>query len=155
FTFSNLRRVAVGTAAFFRQNHTPMDTPVLIGYDRRFLSLPFAQCVASCLELQGFQVSLSKTPLPTPALSVSVVHHKAPWGIMITASHNPAIYNGYKLKEASGRSAPPEITRQIEQRIPSHDPFPANFAIKESFSEFDYLKPYEAYLRKRLDWKEL
>src|SRR5205807_4535848 len=90
---------------------------VLIAYDRRFMSRAFAEEAARVLAAQKISVQLSAQPMPTPAVAFSVVHRKASWGIMITASLNPALYNGFKIKDGRGRSAPPEVTREIEAQL--------------------------------------
>src|SRR5262249_33666041 len=89
----------------------------------------------------------------TPAVSFSVVHRKASWGIVITASHNPAFYNGFKIKEGLGRSAPPEVTREIEAHLTTAAARPP--ASQSPADEFDDRRAYERYLRDRLDWKAL
>src|SRR5262245_43485674 len=113
FTFVNVRRAAGATGEYIRR-HEGSKTALLVGYDRRFLSPDFAREAARVLQEQGFSVSLTQSPMTTPSMSVNVVEQKASWGIMITASHNPALYNGFKLKDRFGRSAPPEATAQIE-----------------------------------------
>src|SRR5262245_23940704 len=105
FTFPNLRRAAAGTAAYLKKNKPTQPGPLLIGYDRRFFSKDFAECVGQVLRQNGFSVQISNSPMTTPSMSVAVVARKSSWGFMITASHNPANYNGYKIKEGSGRSA--------------------------------------------------
>jgi len=116
FTFDNLHRVAHAAADYFKT--TPgAKQPVLIGYDRRFFSPEFARETARVFLEKGLQVRLCTRPVTTPSVSVALAHHGYGWGIMITASHNPAEYNGFKIKEGSGRSAPPEVTSAIEQRI--------------------------------------
>jgi phosphomannomutase len=155
FTFSNLRRVAAGTAEFLKQDKSKAAGPILIGYDRRFFSKEFAQCVGGILQRAGFTVLIAKAPMPTPAVSVSVVAHKSPWGFMITASHNPAQYNGFKIKEGSGRSAPPEVTAMIEKLLPSGEPTLDSPAVPADLRTFDYRKEYDAYVRRRIDWKAI
>jgi phosphomannomutase len=155
FTFPNVRRVTAGTIAYLKKNRPDKPGPLLIGYDRRFGSREFAQCVASHLQRAGFSVKLSNTPMTTPSLSVSLVAQKSSWGFMITASHNPAIYNGFKIKEGSGRSAPPDVTAQIEQAIPAQDTDGATLPMENDLPSFDFHKEYETYLRKRLDMKAL
>src|SRR5689334_6728740 len=103
FTFPNLRRAVAGTIAFLQKNRPTRPGPLLIGYDRRFFSKQFAECVGDSFRRSGFAVKIARSPIPTPAVSVSVVAHQSPWGFMLTASHNPAEYNGYKIKEGSGR----------------------------------------------------
>ncbi len=150
FTFDNLRRVSTAAADYMR-SHSPIgDGRVLIGYDRRFLSRTFAEEVAKIFSVMKVRVQLSETPMPTPAVSFSVSHHKASWGIMITASHNPALYNGFKIKEARGRSAPPEVTAEIETRLGLSPVVPS--ADSASPSLFNDSDAYERYLKGRLDW---
>src|SRR5256885_14862958 len=117
FTFENLRRAASATAAYAKLHSTLGNGSILIAYDRRFMSRAFAEETARVLATQKIAVQLSAQPMPTPAVSFSVVHRKASWGIMITASHNPALYNGFKIKDGRGRSAPPEVTREIEPHL--------------------------------------
>ncbi len=151
FTVARLQQITQATASWVRQNASLPQTPILIGYDRRFLSEEFALCVARTLSAQGLSARVVSCPMPTPALSVCVKNEKAPLGIMITASHNPAIYNGFKLKDRLGRSAPPEITQQIERLLIDTVP------VKETPGAglpavFDYRGVYETYLRQHLDW---
>jgi phosphomannomutase len=160
FTFANLRRAASATAAFMKSRGSP--GLVLIGYDRRFLSKEFAQAAAQVFAREKIPVRLSAGPMPTPAVSFSVVQQKAAWGIAITASHNPALYNGFKIKEGQGRSAPPEVTREIEAFLsisPSSpgpmDSPPESAGNDVSIDIFDDQHPYERYLKGRLDWKIL
>ena len=94
FTFDNLRRVTAASGAYFKARGIK-GSSIIIGYDRRFLSRSFAEEVSRILAAQGISVHLSATPLPTPAVSFSVVHRKVAWGIVLTASHNPAAYNGF------------------------------------------------------------
>jgi len=156
FTFPNLRRAAAGTAAFLKKNPPPQSGPILIGYDRRFFSKQFAQALAEILIRAGFSVKITSRPMPTPAVSVSLMASHSSWGFMITASHNPAIYNGFKIKEGSGRSAPPEVTAAIESLIPDQAPDGApGGEITAPIPSFDFRKDYEAYFRKRLDWSVL
>ncbi len=114
FTFDNVRRVAAAA----HQAIPEAGRPVVIGYDTRFLSRQFAEAAAGTLMAAGRQVVLSDTPCPTPAVSCQVVHDQAPFALVITASHNPAPFNGIKLKDASGSSAGTEITAAIERHLP-------------------------------------
>ena len=83
----------------------------IVGYDRRFLSDRFAQRVAEILAGNGLEVVLTGEPAPTPAVSFAVKAQQAVGGVMITASHNPPAFNGYKLKAWFGGSADPAICR--------------------------------------------
>jgi phosphomannomutase len=118
FTFHNLERVAQATADFWKSN--PVDgarNTIIVGYDRRFLSDRFGRRVAEVLAGNGFQVLLSNCAAPTPSISFAVKTRKATGGVMITASHNPAIFNGYKLKADYGGSAESSLCHAVEKLI--------------------------------------
>src|SRR5687768_7570665 len=106
FTFSNVERVAQATADYWQSNPVPGTEPrVVIGYDRRFLSDQFGSRAAEVFAGNGFEVLLTPEPTPTPSVSYAVKQHRAVGGVMITASHNPPIFNGFKLKSHYGASA--------------------------------------------------
>src|SRR5690242_11492989 len=99
FTFANVQRVAQATAAYWLANPAPgTEQKVIVGYDRRFLSDAFGRCTAEVLAANGFQVILTPAPTPTPSVSFAVKAQRAIGGVMITASHNPPMFNGFKLK---------------------------------------------------------
>ena len=116
FTFSNLDRVAQATADYWQANPVPgvHDDRAVVGYDRRFLSPEFAARVAEVLAGNGFTVTLTDRPTPTPSVSFEVKRQKAIGGVMLTASHNPAAFNGFKLKAWYGGSAEPAICKAVE-----------------------------------------
>jgi phosphomannomutase len=124
FTFARVAQVAQAAATVLAQVHPTATAPILVGYDRRFLSPEFAQTAAQAVAQAGFQVLLATQPAPTPALSYQVRHHQAMGALVITASHNPSEYNGLKVKGNFGGSVPPDITRrieaQLEQPLPQH-----------------------------------
>ncbi|MBM4411248.1 MAG: phosphoglucomutase/phosphomannomutase family protein [Chloroflexi bacterium] len=118
FTFENVRAVAQAMAQWMkREGHA--EKGVVIGYDTRFLSGSFAGAAAEVMAANGIKVALSSAFLPTPALSFAVRERGAGAGIMITASHNPARWNGFKVKPWYGGSAPTEVTAAIESAIPA------------------------------------
>ena len=118
FTFDNVQRVAQATASFYRDCPVAgRQNLVIVGYDRRFLSDQFAQTAAEVFAGNGFDVRLADSPVPTPAVSHAVHAHRAIGGVMITASHNPAAFNGYKLKAHTGGPADPAICKEVEQRL--------------------------------------
>ncbi len=156
FTFANVARVAQATADFWNAN-PPADTaPVaVVGYDRRFLSNQFAQHTAEVFAGNGLEVLLAPAPLPTQAVSFAVLQKKSRGGVMITASHNPPAFNGYKLKAHFGGSADGVICRAIEscldkspirsldfdtalrqKRIRLHDPCPDYFRALKRLVDF-------------------
>jgi phosphomannomutase len=118
FTFANVARVAQAAADYWQVDPPPGTRPrVIIGYDRRFLSDRFAQLSAEILAANGFRVVLTPEPTPTPAISLAVHAQKAVGGIMITASHNPSAFNGFKLKAHFGGSADEKLCGAVEARL--------------------------------------
>lgn len=118
FTFKNVERVAQATADFWKSN--PVNSTkkrAVVGYDRRFLSNEFAKRTAEVLAGNGFEVTLTSEPTPTPSVSFAVKAQNAVGGVMITASHNPPSFNGFKLKAYYGGSADPEICKGVEQMV--------------------------------------
>ncbi len=114
FTYANVRACAQGVADYLKGAGTAKAS-IVIGYDTRFGSDEFAAASAEVLAGNGIRVYLLPRPAPTPVTSYTVTALKADGAIMITASHNPADYNGFKYKVASGSSAPTEVIAQIEQ----------------------------------------
>jgi phosphomannomutase len=99
FTFANVERVSQAAAGYWGANPVSgTERKVIVGYDRRFLSDGFAHRTAEVFAGNGFQVVLTPCATPTPSVSYAVKHQQAVGGVMITASHNPPIFNGFKLK---------------------------------------------------------
>src|ERR1700760_1175975 len=100
FTFANVARVAQAAADYWSSERGARNAErkVIIGYDRRFFSDRFAQSTAEVFAGNDFQVVLTPEPTPTPAVSFAVKDQGAMGGVMIPASHNPPIFNGFKLK---------------------------------------------------------
>ena len=116
FTFDNLSLVAQATMDYMNREGLA-DKGLVIGYDRRFLSREFAERVAEVACGNGIRVWLGNGYAPTPAVSWAVHELRSGMGVMITASHNPPIYNGFKVKEAFGGSARPATTRLLEELV--------------------------------------
>jgi phosphomannomutase len=116
FTFANLSLVAQATMDYLRQQGLA-EKGLVVGYDRRFLSREFAERVVEVACGNGIRVVLTDRFAPTPAVSWAVHELKAGAGVMITASHNPPIYNGFKVKEAFGGSARPATTKVLEEMV--------------------------------------
>src|SRR2546425_959021 len=115
FTFSNVERVAQATADYWSANPVAgTDKRVIIGYDRRFLSDQFGERTAEVFAGNGFEVVLTPVPTPTPSVSFAVKRQRAVGGVMITASHNPPMFNGFKLKSHYGGSAEAATCQAIE-----------------------------------------
>jgi phosphomannomutase len=118
FTFANLDRVTQAAADFWNAAPVPgTEKKIIVGYDRRFLSDQFGRRVAEVLAGNGFAVVLSDRPTPTPAVSYAVKTQKAAGGLMITASHNPPIFNGFKIKAHYGGSAESPLCQAVEKLI--------------------------------------
>ena len=128
FTFANVARVAQATADYWagetvNPNAELFGRPlkVVVGYDRRFFSDRFAEITAEVFAGNGYQVILTPAPTPTPSVSYAVKNLGAVGGVMITASHNPPIFNGFKLKSHFGGSSGPEECHAVESRL-DHSP---------------------------------
>ncbi|PWU19346.1 MAG: phosphoglucosamine mutase [Verrucomicrobia bacterium] len=118
FTFTNVERVAQAVADYWASNPVEgTEKKVIVGYDRRFLSDAFGQRTAEVLAGNGFQVILCPQPAPTPSISFAVKAERAVGGVMITASHNPAIFNGFKLKSYYGGSADASTCHAVETHL--------------------------------------
>ncbi len=134
FTFHNVRKVARSISGFVKESAevgynsdeyrqflsgvAPSRVPtVIVGYDTRFASEDFAREVAAVFANDGIRTLLSATDLPTPAVAWAVLANKSVGGVMITASHNPAQYNGFKWMPYWGGSAMPSVTDDLERRI--------------------------------------
>ena len=116
FTFGNVRLCAQGAADLLRA-HNLAHRGFVIGYDTRFGSADFAAAVAEVMAGNGVPVLLSDRAAPTPTIAYNLVAKDAGAGCVITASHNPAAYNGFKYKPDYGGSASPEIVAELERRI--------------------------------------
>lgn len=156
FTFANVARVAQATADFWRAHPIPGTAKkVVVGYDRRFLSAEFGLCAAEVFAGNGFSVVLTPAPTPTPAVSLAVKQLSAVGGVMITASHNPPKFNGFKLKSHYGGPSDSETCLAVErlldrspvkslplaqaqesQRIQVQDARPAHYAALKRLVDF-------------------
>jgi phosphomannomutase len=118
FTFHAVARLSQAAARFWRKRPQPgTSRTVVVGYDTRFASDRFAQACAEVFAGNGFKVLLADRPVPTPSVSFAVRQHHAAGGVMITASHNPAIFNGFKLKAHYGGAADTELLRHVELEL--------------------------------------
>lgn len=145
FTFENVERVAQAYADFVNRQppedgarhvepdalqHAAEAPPaatssrkrVVVGYDRRFLSEHFAARAAEVLAGNEIEVSLFDADVPTPLVSWAVRARGAAGGVVITASHNPANFNGFKIKAPWGGSATPETTVAVEALVDANPP---------------------------------
>jgi len=116
YTCNNVARVSVAVADWLNENN---DNPsVVIGHDCRFAGELFAETTSKILASKGVLVKLAKGFVSTPMVSLGVVKEHANLGVVITASHNPPSYNGYKLKGDFGGPLLPDDITAVENKIP-------------------------------------
>jgi phosphomannomutase len=162
FTFANVARVTQATADYWKSEVGNQESEVfgrelkvVVGFDRRFFSDRFARTAAEIFAGNDFQVVLTPEPTPTPSVSFAVKAQRAVGAVMITASHNPPIFNGFKLKSSYGGSSDPETCQTVEKfvdrnpirssgfdeairskQISIHDVRPAHFAALKRLVDF-------------------
>ncbi len=159
FTFENLKRVTQATADYLAKDVKPLSgdrLKVCVGYDTRFLSEKFAQAASEVLAGNNIEVTLSDKAIPTPALSFTVKNRKLDLGIMITASHNPPEFNGFKIKNAQGGAADVSVTKRVESLLGSGEVKTKDFTCgsADGFIKVDDVsKDYVKFLRSYIDLK--
>ena len=146
YTFNNVRLVAQAIADYVN-GRGEAKAGIVVGYDARFLSRRFAEECAVVIANQGVKVWLADDILPTPALTWQVKDRVAAGGVMITASHNPADYNGLKFKASYGGSASPEIVADIEKYVRRLEEQGGEFPKQEAKGQVEMFGPEEAYLK--------
>jgi alpha-D-glucose phosphate-specific phosphoglucomutase len=162
FTFDNVRICAQAVADYLKQNGLDKQS-LVIGYDTRFASEDFAAAAAEVIACNNIKVHLCLKPAPTPVVSFTVPATKSAGAIVITASHNPGSWNGFKYKSQDGASAPVEVTSQIEGNIASLTRLGGDvkrLALDKALKKgvVDYLDPSPAYfdhLNQFVDMEEL
>jgi len=117
YTYANVRRCTAGLG-YYLLDQKQAAQGLVVGYDTRFGSQAFAGVAASTLAALGIPVYLCDRPMPTPTISYTTLAKQAAGCVIITASHNPGNYNGFKFRPEYAGSARPEITQAIEARIP-------------------------------------
>lgn len=116
FTKENIQKLALAMSLKIKAEHVE-DKPVVIGYDRRFLSKEAVIWSCEILGQQGIRVLFVDRSSPTPLIMFYVMKHDLSYGMMVTASHNPAIYNGIKVFTRGGRDADEHQTADIEKYL--------------------------------------
>lgn len=147
YTFANIRRCTQGFADYLL-NKGVKDEWVIVGYDQRFHSENFAAAVAEVLAANGLHAYLTDKATPTPVISYSVLNKKAIGAVNITASHNPATDNGFKVRDEHGGAIDPAGLLEIESRIPTSQEKVKRIAITEGVTEgkIVYFDPNPAYI---------
>ena len=113
FTFENVRACAQATALQVQETGLA-DRGIVVGYDTRFASEEFAAAAAEVLAANGIPVYLCDRPAPTPVIGYAILQRKAAGSVVITASHNPSQYSGFKVRTEYASAAPPEVLTRIE-----------------------------------------
>lgn len=153
FTVDNVARVAEGTALWLKKNFS--QPKVVLGYDCRFGGELFAETTARILCKHHIKVYLSTGFVSTPMVSLATLHLKAQAGVIITASHNPPSYNGYKLKAGFGGPALPSDIEEVEKMVPEIALLPSNTLAdfeKEGYLEYYNLEEqYILHLKNNFD----
>jgi phosphomannomutase len=157
FTVENVARVSLGLAQWLlSRNEKPT---VVIGHDCRFGGALFAEVTAKVLCGAGIRVILAKGFVSTPMVSLAVLQLKADQGVVITASHNPPTYNGYKLKGAHGGPSSPVDIAAVEALIPDEAAIPgqslAEYEQAGLLSYDDLEERYVQYLKGKFDFDAL
>jgi phosphomannomutase len=116
YTFANLEKVALATAQYYRR-HKKIRNGLVIGYDARFMSREFAEKSAEVIANAGITVKLADSIVTTPMISLLTKLENAAGGVVITASHNPAKWNGFKIKGDFGGPAHPEMITKVEKEL--------------------------------------
>ena len=149
FTFENVRRCADGVAAYV-EGEGSNARGVVIAYDRRFASEHFAAAAAEVLVARDIPVAIATHAVPTQMSSYEVVERGAAAGIVITASHNPWVDNGFKVKAPSGAAGGPEMLTAIEARLAVNGGAPIErrpFADAEAAGLVERFDPFDGYER--------
>lgn len=160
YTFENVKKISKATAIAF-QNHPKMKNGIVIGYDTRFMSKEFAELSAVVFANHGIKVYLTNSFVTTPTVSLLTRDKNLPYGVMITSSHNPAMYNGFKLKDEFGGSMGPSLLIHIEKVLNENPDFDfGNKIIEELINDnkieyIDGKKYYIETLRKQINIKEI
>jgi len=154
FTFDNLMIASQAVADHFKG----MDVTFVIGYDWRFLSERYAELAAEVLAGNGIKVLLSDKAVPTPLVSLAIKNKKLSGGLMLTASHNPAYYNGLKIKASYAGSADESITKGVEALLEKNPV--RSIELKEGIDsgmiEFiDLKKGYMKFVKSYIDQRHL
>ena len=147
FTRENIQRVAAALGRRMAREGAQME--LCIGYDRRFLSREAAIWFSEAVAGEGVKVDFINLSAPTPQIMFTVKSRGLPYGAAITASHNPALYNGIKLFTLGGRDAVKEITDEIEAEanaMAAADIRPIAFEEGLKDGRIAFIDPRDSYL---------
>ena len=164
FTKANIQILARAMAEKLKAEGVA-DAGIVMGYDRRFLSKETIYWSCEVFAQQGIHVMFINRSVPTPVVMYYVMTHDLPYGMMVTASHNPALYNGIKVFTRGGRDANAEVTKDIEgyiRKVEAEFPgrpipsMPYEEALAAGFvTEFNPLNEYLDNIIDRIDMKKI
>jgi phosphomannomutase len=141
FTFDRVQLVTQALVEYLKDKGTAAKG-IAVGYDNRFQSEDFAQSAAQICSGAGIKTYLARTSVSSPILSYTVKNQKLAAGIMLTASHNPPEWNGFKIKEEFGGSSFPETTKAVEKKIKN------KLEINPTTDNIEIIEPKPEYLKK-------
>src|SRR5688572_17522185 len=157
YTFDNVRACAEGVARYLASAGLS-ERGLVVGYDTRFASEDFAMASAEVVAAHGIRVQIFDRAAPTPVACQAILDKKAGGAIVITASHNPGRYNGFKYKPEYAGSAPPETVEALEASIEAGqaDGVPRRLDIADALNmgrvqTFDPLPAYKAHVATTID----
>ena len=166
FTFENVRLTTKAIADYLQKELKNRKSPihgrkptVILGHDTRFLGREFSLAAAEVLCANGLTPLLCECPTPTPVIAHTIRTRKALGGINMTASHNPAEWQGLKFSTYNGAPATPEVTKPIEARvqklIDSKWFFPASVVGTFKCKTIDPRGDYFKQIKKLIDFKAI
>jgi phosphomannomutase len=157
YTFDNVRACAEGVARYIKGAGLA-GRGLIVGFDTRFASEDFAAAAAEVLAAHNIKTYLFDSAAATPVACHAILDKKAGGSIIITASHNPGAYSGFKFKPEYAGSAPPEVVEALEKEIDAGqaDGAPMTTPLAEAIESglverFDPRPPYDAHVAGRFD----
>jgi len=164
FTFANVALVARAAARFFKR-HPKANKGVVVGYDARFLSDRFAELTARVFASAGVPVLLTDRIASTPQVSLAARSRGLAGGVMLTASHNPMEYNGFKLKAAYGGPSSPDDVAKVQRYVSALEEHPlkrpspllslAECRKRRIVRTFDARSAYVAHVKRKIDFASI
>ena len=155
FTFDNVRLLSQAVANYLKRIKKAK-RGIIVAYDTRFLSKDFASEAAKVLSSNNIDVYLSKGPTPTPVVAYNIIDKKTAGAIIISASHNPPEYNGFKFSSEYGGPSLKEVTDKVEKEVRNlnlRDIKLDERKAKKRIELFNPAPPYLRQLEKVLDLK--
>ena len=152
FTFPNLRRVSTAVATYLEEEDIA-HKGIVIGYDTRFLAEEFADTVAKIMTSRGIPVYMTKAASPTPVTAHAILDKQAAGAVMLTASHNPPIHNGFKFIPGYAGPALPHVTDRITALIPGSAE--KVLGKQELVTVFDPRPAYLEFLARQVDMEKI